>query len=399
LNGVTTEPSNSALDSDPADATPHAEVAEGNSTPSAIPEIAIPLSIIPSASLDASLGRWEAFRRDITPVLSEIIKPHWLSLLVPFLLILVYTYVSVREEWFYLGSPVLFQAFVPVLALWIAWRRRMEVVRQYYELAFVFAEDSPKRRGKIWLIPLAALTMLAGCLLEIRAFTVIGFILTIIGGIYYLFGPFIVRSLWHPLTFLVTMIPLPTTTLLKVANIFQKGVSFLTNFVFQQFDKSAELREMPGRNVIHLSSHDIVMTTGLSGVTIAIPVVILTIWYALVRRFNVLLSLALVAIGFTLAILVTILRLILFGVLTVENPHPWLVEVLNWGMIGLCFFGMTRAAAIMTARRTIVEEQPVEATAEADLEAILRGDVDMNDLLEGTTSSSEKSAEKDAGGR
>ncbi|GAB4466622.1 MAG: hypothetical protein OHK0029_38080 [Armatimonadaceae bacterium] len=330
----------------------------------------IPSNLLPTEA--GTTGRWEALRRDVTPLVSELVQPRWLSVVVPFLVLFVYALFQVGKEWFQWGSPILIQAAVPLLFVWLIWRRRMELVRRYYELAFVFPEDSPKRRGKPWLIPLGCFLMLLGAMLETPLITVGGFVVVSVGAIYFLFGPFILQSIWSCLLFLVLMLPIPEFLLGRASAAFQRVSALVTQLILSIFDKSAEIRS---RIMIHTSSNDLVIDPVLGGLNLIVPVVVLTIWYALLRRLTILTTLALLAAGLAGAIVLNVVRLIVFASLLSTQPALWLSVATNWAIVGVTFFGVIQFARILTTKRTVMAElEEEEDNTDDEIEAILRGE-------------------------
>lgn len=342
------------------------------------PDVAV-LELPPGAVQFPTSGDFTlaGFQRDVTPLIRHLLQPKWLMVIAP--LTLLYLYVIVRmggREWFYFGSPLLFQPFVPLLTIWLIWRRRGQVMRQYYELAFVFPEDSPKRRGKIWPLLISVLIMGFAAIVQMTQLTVIGLVLSIFGAVYYLYGFFQLRSLWQMMAFLVLMIPPPIGTLARVTVLLQLGQTALAAMVAKIVDSGAEVRE---KILLHLTASNLMITPALCGVTVVVPVVVLTIWLAVLRRIPVLTTLALIVIGFLMAVVGNTLRVLTLGFLGQENPNPWVLEITNWVVVGLCFFLTSKVATRLTARRVVAEEEEgvkEEETDEltADLDVLLRGE-------------------------
>ncbi len=371
---MTTESSNSQQD--PVD------TEEGNaSTPGAAPEPRLPdvavLQLPPGVVQFPTPGdfNWDGFKRDISPLIGQLLQPKWLSLIVP--LALLYLYVAIRmawKDWFYFGSPLIFQPFVPFLTIWLIWRRRLQVMRQYYELAFVFPDDSPKRRGKLLPVGIALLLMAIAAVVQLPQLSVAGLVLGVFSMVYYLFGFFQLRSLWQMLAFLIVMVPPPIGTLARLTYILQLGETAVAAMIAKIFDRTAEVRDYV---ILHLTTSNLVITPALCGVTVVVPLFVLTIWLALLRRIPVLTTISLVVIGFLLGVTANTLRILAFAVLGLENPNRWLVEITNWTLVALSFFLVWHIAARLTTRRQISAEDGEEKSADedeltADLDVLLR---------------------------
>jgi hypothetical protein len=318
----------------------------------------------------------DGFKRDVSPLIGQLLQPKWLSVVVP--LLLLYLYISIRvagTDWFYLGSPLIFQPFVPLLTIWLIWRRRQQVMRQYYELAFVFPDDSPRRRGKLWPLFIAIILLAMAAIVQLPQLSVVGFVLSVFSIVYYLFGFFQLRSLWQMLAFLLLMIPPPIGALARLTYVLQIGETMLSAMIARLFDSSAEVRD---RVILHLATSNLMITPALCGITVIVPIFVLTVWLAMLRRVPVLTTVALVVIGCLIAIAANTVRILTFAILGLENLNPWLVELTTWTIVGLSFFLVRGIAARLTARRPTNTEEENEATPDdedeltADLDVLLR---------------------------
>ena len=112
-----------------------------------------------------------------------------------------------RTVWFTAGSPLGYQALVPLGSLLLMWDRRTEVHLVQRELTSLFPDPThPKRRGNEALVWIGGLFLLAGVFAAFPAFGILGFILLTFGVVYYLVGPFVVRALLLPLCLLFLML-------------------------------------------------------------------------------------------------------------------------------------------------------------------------------------------------
>jgi hypothetical protein len=149
--------------------------------------------------------------RDV-PVRPTVIHGGVLLLLgVPLLLILLTLGQLCRSVWFADGSPLSYQAFLPLGALALAWHRRRELVTIVSELATLFPDPNhPKRRGNESLVLIGGVLLLVGILAALPPLGLLGFLVVVTGVVFYLWGPFVVRGLRGPLGYLLlTLLPPP----------------------------------------------------------------------------------------------------------------------------------------------------------------------------------------------
>ncbi|MDX1932986.1 MAG: archaeosortase/exosortase family protein, partial [Capsulimonadales bacterium] len=132
---------------------------------------------------------------------------HWLVPLVPFLFLLYRPIRLAWGTWFGAGSPLTIQAFVPLLAVYLAWEQRHTYAAAYRDFHLMLPAGSKHRRGTIWPLLFSCLLMLVAAVAIVPSLIVLAFVLMVISVIYYVFGWFVLRMLWAPLTFLLLMTP------------------------------------------------------------------------------------------------------------------------------------------------------------------------------------------------
>jgi hypothetical protein len=337
---------------------------------------------------EAGARAWAEAQRDLPSFFRPALQPKWLALIVPLTAIFLYAVWLNRAEWFRFGSPLLFQPFVPLLALALVWFRRQEVVRRFYELSFLFPEDSPKRRGNagatVAISVLACVLILVASLVKAPALVIFALILALGAAVYGLFGPFLLRTLWQPLALLVLAIPPLTGFVDRAVFYLRAGTAYLAVLVAQQFDKGAKQQMNANfEPMVHLTSGDLVITEALCGASVVAAVAVLTVWWCLAKRVPALQSILLVAVGGFVAIALNTLRLIVVGLLTgagtlgVGGLNPWIADLTSLLLIALAFavvtFATRRVIEQMTRKAPVVEDVEEDDDLEADLEDILRG--------------------------
>lgn len=337
---------------------------------------------------EAGARAWTQMQHDATPFFKQMLQPQWLLLVLPIAVIYVYAAIVMRlDEWVKPGAQLIFQPFVPLLALGLVWFLRQQVIRRFYELAFLFPEDSPKRRGNAAataaIAILSCLLMVGAAMMKSAAIVMLGLIIAIAAVVYGLFGPFLFRTLWQPLAFLVLTIPPPAAIIDRTTFFLQKGTTFLAVLLAQQFDKGAQpLYNSNMEPMVHLTSGDLVISPALCGAGVAGSTFALTIWWCLAKRVPALQSILLVALGIATAVILNTLRLLVLCLLTsmgafgISGVNPWLLDLTSLVLVALAFgvvVLVTRRVLEMMVRRAdvpVIEDDDMEA----DLEDILRGD-------------------------
>lgn len=130
---------------------------------------------------------------------------------VPVALLCVILFQLCDNVWFSAGSVLTYQAFIPLGALALAWNRRQELRKIITELALLFPDpEHPKRRGNEWLAVFGALVILLGVIISLPVVGLIGLLLLVIGIVFCIWGPFVLRGLAAPISYLVlSFIPPP----------------------------------------------------------------------------------------------------------------------------------------------------------------------------------------------
>ena len=263
---------------------------------------------------------------------------HWLLVLIPLALLTYRLYRGAWGTWINYDSPLIFQPFIPLLAAWLAWEKRGEIGQVYEETAFLYPENSPKRRGYIYLALVGAALLIAASLAVIIPLAALGFVLLIIGVIYYIYGPIMSRSLWQPLLLLVLMIPPPGALLNLFSSLLQGVTSHTVGPALHLF--VPEVKTMG--NYIFLPSTIFPIGPTLGGSSAALPTLALTLWYAFRKNINPLNIIILMLIGLLIALGFSLIRTFTIGLIAASDPElahnltripSWLISIIAFALV------------------------------------------------------------------
>jgi exosortase len=240
----------------------------------------------------------------------------WLMLSLLLLVLLYRPFTWFWQIWSTPDSPLSYQPLVPIGAAWLAWLERSKVRALYAELAYLFPEDSPKRRGKLWPTLSGCFLMIVAYLMTVPPLAMIALLLMIVGVIYYAYGPHILASLGRPLSFLLAMAPVPNVIVSMATQKLQLGCAAVAGQILHFF--YAEVKVVG--TFIQLPGYALEVVGPCSGVSILFPVLAMTLWLAMVRRIPVLPSLLMLSVGAALSLIMNVLRIVMMGVIGVYNP-------------------------------------------------------------------------------
>ncbi|MGC4042213.1 MAG: archaeosortase/exosortase family protein [Armatimonas sp.] len=135
---------------------------------------------------------------------------------VPVALFLIILFLLCRNVWFSTNSVLGYQAFIPLGALALVWDRRFEIRKIMTELAILFPDpEHPKRRGNEWMAVVGAIIVLLGVLASTPLIGLFGFLVMVAGVVFCIYGPFVLRGLAGPISYLaLTFIPPPVLSLI-----------------------------------------------------------------------------------------------------------------------------------------------------------------------------------------
>ncbi len=240
----------------------------------------------------------------------------WLALALLLLVLLYRPFTWFWEIWSTPDSPLSYQPLVPIGVAWLAWLERGKVQALHSELAYLFPEDSPKRRGKLWPTVLGCFLMTVAYLMTIPPLAMIALLLMIVGVIYYVYGPHILASLGKPLSFLLVMAPVPNVVVSMATQRLQLGCAAVAGQVLHFFHPAVKVVG----TFIQLPGYALEVVGPCSGVSILFPVLAMTLWLAMVRRVRILPALLMLSVGAALSLAMNVLRIVMMGMIGVYNP-------------------------------------------------------------------------------
>jgi hypothetical protein len=250
--------------------------------------------------------------------------------------------------WFAFDSALVFQPFVPLLALALVLQRRPEFEPIYRELAFIYPPDSPRRRGKLWVVLLGCALMLIASVAMLPSLAMFAFVVIVIGCVYYLLGLPVTLALWQPLILLFLMVPPPGALVPQFTGLLQVGSAAVITPVLKLFHPETH-RQLQW---VRMNGYSMEITPALSGVSVILPVLALTLWQAM--RLKV--RLPNVPVLLSIALLVTLLlnagRLILIGLIGASSPQIAVVltRFNSWVLVAVAFYLIYRISALFTPR-------------------------------------------------
>lgn len=221
--------------------------------------------------------------------------------------------------WFETGSQLFVQAWVlPVVAL-LAWTRKPDWQRTAKELEELFPDPrNPRRSGNMILIALGSLGLILSQVASLPLVSILSLCLVIIGTIFYLFGPFLLRSVISPLLLLLLMVPPPHTLFLALLARFQlAGATMLGGGLDLM---GIRTRILGAQVTIQQSGWQLQITPSLSGIDVFLFVMFGTISYLMWKRIALLKSLLTLLIAAFSTVIINLFRLLLIGLVARQNP-------------------------------------------------------------------------------
>lgn len=221
--------------------------------------------------------------------------------------------------WFETGSQLFVQAWVlPVVAL-LAWTRKPDWQRTAKELEELFPDPrDPRRSGNMILIVLGCLGLILSQIALLPLVSILGFSLVIIGTVFYLFGPFLLRSVISPLLLLLLMIPPPQALFIALLARFQlAGATMLGGGLDLM---GVQTRIMGAQVTIKQSGWQLQIIPSLSGIDVFLFVIFGTVSYLIWKRISLLKSLLTLLIAAFLTVITNVFRLLLIGLVARQYP-------------------------------------------------------------------------------
>lgn len=276
------------------------------------------------ASAPARFAAWRAAAPDALRYLWAN-ERHWLWVLLPFALLV---YRSLRWTWGiwfpYPGSgfwtrisgPLAFQVLVPLAAAALAWSRRAEVEAVYRELAFLFPNNSPKRRGHLWPVLVGCILVLTAAAAILEDLAVFALVFLLASIIYYVYGRYVFRALLAPIAFLFLLVPPPANDLALLTLQLQVGGAVAGGQAIAQIHPDTRTQGI----AVLLPGFPMEVTQGMGGAPLLLATLTLTLWVILYRRMRFGLAITALLAALTLVLALSVARIVATGLLGALNP-------------------------------------------------------------------------------
>jgi hypothetical protein len=256
--------------------------------------------------------------------------PYWYGLFVAFWLAF---YVPARWLWGLIwgvpGSAVSWQIIVPFCVLALVWASRSAVFSVW---------KRPKNRGMMghpvffiigWLLYLLSLLFQG----PLPAF--LGLVLMTWGGIYWLFGPVLMRSVLMPFFFSLLVIPPPQSLPARVKVLLQLGLARIVRPMLNRIGIPTNIQEVANAEANHqfVFSGDVLsLTYNSAGIGALCVTGFLSLFYAAVRHYALVRCIFLSVAGGILGFLFEIIRVFIAAALYTRIPTfaLWLIDISPW---------------------------------------------------------------------
>jgi exosortase len=243
-------------------------------------------------------------------------EPHWIWVGIPFAALMIFAYHLTWMTWFGFDQTLCFQPFVPFAVAYAIYLHRAEVQYTYEELISVYQPESAKRHGNILPAFAGCLLILVSAVSSLTQLSVIGFVVTVVGIVYYIYGFQILRVVWQPLLYLIFMIPPPTGTMTVLMQHLQIGSAVVAGQFLQLVMSDVHVRG----TFIMLPNYVLEVSAPCSGLSIIFPVFVLTAFLALFKRMHLSLAGILLVISVIIAVAMNVLRIVVMGLIGGVNP-------------------------------------------------------------------------------
>ena len=244
----------------------------------------------------------------------------WGWIIIPFFILLGFLLRSSASLWFGGGSQLFFQVCVPFGAILLAWARREDWSRTHEELATLFPNPKDARRaGNIVLVILGGVLFLMSQVGSMPPLMIFSVWLILVGTIWYLSGPFLLRVMLTPLAFLLLAIPPPIGLFSGIVQKFQLVSASMLGGTLGLI--GIKTRIQGAIVVIQDVGHTILISPTLSGVGIFCFVLVSTVCYLGWRRSTFLRGLLVLIIAVFITCLANVFRLTFLGIIARITPN------------------------------------------------------------------------------
>jgi Transmembrane exosortase (Exosortase_EpsH) len=276
-----------------------------------------------------------------TQEISGLLKahPYWYGLFLAFCLAF---YVPARwlwgTAWGVAGTAVSWQVLVPCCVLALVWSLRGGLLAVW---------KRPKNRGMMgnpiffvlgWLIYLLSL-FFQGPLLAF-----LGLIFMTWGGIYWLFGGFIFRTLLMPFVFSFLLVPIPLSLMGKLKVLFQLGLAQAVRALLNRTGTITNLQKelsAEGNHQFVFIGNTLPLTYNSTGLGVLCVAGFLVLFYGAMRHYTFVRCLFLSLLGGVLGFLIEIVRVFIAAALysNASSFSLWLIDLSPWWFAFLASLG------------------------------------------------------------
>ncbi|MBC7805451.1 MAG: exosortase/archaeosortase family protein [Akkermansiaceae bacterium] len=263
-------------------------------------------------------------------------EKHWLLLVIPLLLSLYGPIQWLAQQWSQSSDALGFQPLVPLGVAYLVWAERDSFSGTYRGLADIYPEGHKSRRGTPIVAYLGCLILFFSYITTIGMVAVIGFWVTVIGIILHIYGLTVLRALWRPFLFAATMIPVPGSLVDMATSYLQRGCATAAGAVLKLIYPQAHTIG----NFISIGSYTAQVSGPCSGVGILLPVMVLTLFLALLRKIRWTITMILLGCAAGISLVMNTIRIVIMGAIGVQNPRlaEQLHDANSWVFTALAFY-------------------------------------------------------------
>ena len=212
-----------------------------------------------------------------------LLLQRWWWLLVPALILFSIMLQGLTPSWFTSESQLQFGALVPPLTVFLIWSRRQDWSRTSQELEELFPNPRDARRsGSPVLLFIGCIGILIAQITALSQLTVISFWLLVVGTIFHLFGPFLLRVVAAPLLYALLTVPPPMGLALIVVRQFELTGAAMLGSSLGLF--GIKTRAAGPTVILQDSGHVFLVGGSQSGVGVFLCVLTITLAYLIWRR-------------------------------------------------------------------------------------------------------------------
>jgi exosortase len=269
---------------------------------------------------------WEAIKQE----------KHWLLVIVPLLLSLYGPVQWLAQQWEHSSDALGFQPLVPLGVAYLVWAERDNFSSTYRGLAAIYPDGHRLRSGTPLVAYLGCAILFFSYITTIGMIAVIGFWVTVIGILLHVYGFTVLRTLWRPFLFAATMVPVPGSLVDMATSYLQRGCATVAGAVLKLIYPQTNTIG----NFITIGSYTAQVSGPCSGVGILLPVMVLTLFLALLRKMRWTIALILLGCSAGISLVMNTMRIVIMGAVGVQNAKMAsdLHDANSWVFTALAFY-------------------------------------------------------------